>query len=76
MEFGLAQEENKFFFYDLEEFLKKKKNTILVNLSPLSGYAFLSASVQDDDNQRLPHTFLDSDFTSNGADNDIEISKK
>ena len=76
MEFGLAEAENKFFFYDLEEFLKKKKNTILVSLSPLSGYAFLSASVQDDDNQRLPHTYVDNDFESNNGDDDIEISKK
>ena len=76
MEFGLAEAENKFFFYDLEEFLKKKKNTILVNLTPLSGYAFLSASVQDDDNQRLPHTYVDSDLESNNGDDDIEISKK
>lgn len=48
----------------------------MINLTPLSGAAYLSASIQDDDNQKFPNTFIESDFTSNGNANQMAISTK
>jgi hypothetical protein len=76
IEFTLKDEESKYFFFDMREFVQMSnpKQSLHCYVTALSGHALIAASIKDDLHDRLPHHAIQSDFLS--YTNYLEITSK